>query len=126
MGVANYPIAYAIVEAQLLWGTDNWHFDIIGCGFSNDQVSFKKAKRFKTIKQLAEFFKIQDGGLAREQVRQEQIGAIKKLAESTKNISFNYYDALIPSKMDKLDGIKYLSEYKKIGENMASKPLIYG
>ena len=122
-GVANIPIAYGIVEAQLLWPNDEWFFDIIGCGFTDDNVSFDEAKRFKTIRQLGKFFNFDDGGLARSQVRQEQIGAITQLAKSSKKISFRYWDTAIPKKFDKLDGVKFLPEYKKFGEKMATAPL---
>jgi len=126
MGVANIPVAYAIVEAQLLWPKDNWHFDIVGCGFSDQSIPFKKAKKYKVVRQLGQYFNLSDGGLAREQVRQEQIGAIQQLASTTDKITFRYYDTVIPKKIDKLDGIKYLEQYKTFGQKMAKQPLISG
>jgi predicted acylesterase/phospholipase RssA len=123
---ANLPLTYGLVEAFLLWPNDEWHFDIIGCGYADQSLSFKDASKYNWFKQLFQFFDLKDGGLAREMARQEQIGAIQIIAESSTKISFNYYDIVIPENMDKLDGIKYLSEYKKFGEEMAKTPLIVG
>jgi predicted acylesterase/phospholipase RssA len=124
MGVANIPIAYALVESQLLWPNDNWFFEIIGCGFNNEDIPFNEAKKFKFVRQLAQYFNIEDAGLAREQVRQEQLGAIQQLSNSSSKISFRYWDTIIPKKIDKLDGVKYLSEYKVLGQEMAKNPLL--
>lgn len=124
MGIANIPVAYALIEAQLLWPGEQWHFDIIGSGFTNDTIPFNKAKKYKVFRQLFQYFNPDSAGLAREQVRQEQIGAIEKLAKSSSNISFDYYDIEISKKLNKLDGVKYLDEYKKIGLKMAEKPLL--
>ena len=124
VGLANTPIAYAIVEAQILWPKDDWSFDIIGCGYQDQSIPFNKAKKYKVVRQLSQFFDLEDAGLARSQSRQEQIGAITQLAKSSTKISFRYWDAVIPKKIDKLDGVKYLPQYKKIGEEMAKKPLI--
>jgi len=124
MGVGNIPIAYAIVEAQLLWPKDEWFFDIIGSGYQDQSIPFSEAKKFKVIRQLVQFFDFEDAGLAREQVRQEQVGAITQLAKSSSKISFRYWDIVIPKNIDKLDGVKYLAQYKRIGLEMAKKPLI--
>ena len=124
MGVGNIPVAYALVEAELLWPKQNWHFDIIGCGFVDQSIPFKDAKKFKVFRQLGQYFDLSDAGLARSQVRQEQIGALDQLAKASSNkITYKYYDAVIPEKFDKLDGVKFLDEYKKIGIEMAKKPL---
>lgn len=124
MGIANVPVMYSFIESFLLWPNEECQFDVIGCGYSNAQVSFEEAKKYKTFKQLSEFFEIDDGGLAREQVRQEQIGALTVLCKSSPRFSMNYYDIEIPKEMDVLDGIKYLNDYKKYGEQMAKQPLI--
>ena len=123
MGVANIPVAYGLVEAELLWPNDSWHFDVIGCGFVNQDIPFDKAKKFKVFRQLSQYFNLEDAGLAREQVRQEQIGALDQLAKASNKLSYRYYDIAIPKKIDKLDGVKYLDEYKKIGIEMAKNPL---
>jgi hypothetical protein len=123
MGVGNIPVAYGLVEAELLWSNQKWHFDIIGCGYVEQSIPFDEAKKYKVFRQLEQFFDFGDAGLAREQVRQEQIGALDQLSKSSNKISYKYYDAVIPEKIDKLDGVKYLDEYKKIGIETAKKPL---
>jgi len=124
MGVANIPIMYAIVEAQMLWPNEALFFELVGCGYVDQNIPFKEAKKFKVIRQLAQYFNFDDAGLAREQVRQEQVGAITQLAQSSPKISFRYWDTVIPKKIDKLDGVKYLPQYKMVGLQMAKKPLI--
>lgn len=124
VGCANFPIMYALVEAELLWHDEDWYFDLIGTGFVEQNISFNKAKKYRLFRQLGTFFDLPDAGLARSQVRQEQIGAIIKLAKSSSKISFSYYDTVIPKKIDKLDGVKYIKEYKKFGQEMSKRPLI--
>lgn len=125
MGVANIPIAYGLVEAFTLWPDEDWHFDIIGCGYSNDGISFKEAKQYRVLRQVLSFLEIDDGGLAREQVRQEQVYGLKAMCDSSKTkISMRYYDIVIPKSIDKLDGVECLEQYKRVGEEMAKQPLI--
>lgn len=125
MGLANTPIVYALVEASLLWPDDPWHFDVIGTGSSDENIPYEKALKYRTAKQLLEFFDLGDGGLAREQSKSEQVGALEKLARNSNGvISMRYWDTTIPKKMDKLDGVKYISDYKEFGERMAKQPLI--
>lgn len=124
MGIANIPIWYGLVDAELLFPDDSWDFDIIGCGFVNQDIPFDKAKKFNVFSQLGQFFDLEDAGLAREQVRQEQIGAIDQLSKSSSHkISYRYFDMAIPKNIDALDGVKFLNEYKKFGIEMAKKPL---
>lgn len=126
MGVANIPVSYGLIESLMLWPEEDLHFDIIGCGFANENISFKEAKKFKVIKQVLSYLDFDDGGLAREQVRQEQVYGLEKLCKSSlkRKFSMRYFDTVIPKEIDKLDGVKFLSQYKKIGEEMAKQPLI--
>ena len=125
MGVANIPIAYGLVDAFVLWPDEEWHFDIIGCGFTDETISFDEAKKYKFIRQIFSYLDFDDGGLAREQVRQEQVYGLQAMcASSKKKISMCYYDIAIPKAIDKLDGVKFLDQYKRIGEEMAKKPLV--
>lgn len=125
MGVANIPIAYGLVDAFILWPNENWHFDIIGCGFSDENILFNKAKKYKFVRQILSFLEIDDGGLAREQVRQEQVYGLQAMCNSSKKkISMSYYDIAIPKAIDKLDGVQFLDQYKRVGEEMANKPSI--
>jgi hypothetical protein len=126
MGIANLPIMYAMIEAMCLWPNEEYFFDIMGCGYVNQDIPYKTAKSFQFIRQLGQFFDLGDGGLAREQVRQEQIGSIQKLAQCAKNIHYNYWDIEIEKKYDKFDGVEFLGKYKEYGIEMAKKPLLVG
>jgi len=125
MGIANIPILYALVESDMLWPTeDKVDYDIIGCGFVNNDIPYRKAKRYRVFRQLGQYFNLDDGGLAREQVRQEQIGMITQLAKVNAALDFRYWDIQIPKKMDGLDKIKYIPYYYDYGKEMAKKPLL--
>jgi len=126
MGVANIPIAYGLAEAFMLWPDEDWHFDIIGCGFSDETISFKEAKKYKFVRQILSYLDFDDGGLGRGQVRQEQVYGLQALCKASKKkkITMRYFDIAIPKSIDKLDGVKFLNQYKRVGEEMAKKPLI--
>lgn len=125
MGLANTPVIYALVESSLLWPNEPWQIDVIGTGSANENIPYEKALKYRTARQIMQFFDLGDGGLAREQSKSEQIGALEKMSKSSEGvISMRYWDITIPKKMDKLDGVEYLSEYKRYGEEMAKQPFI--
>ena len=124
MGFANFPVSNALTEAMCLWPDEEYYFDLFGCGFVNENISFEKAKSFKFVRQLGQFFDIGSAGLARAQSRVEEVGAIQQLAKFNPKIHFNYWDIEIEKKYDKFDGVEFLDYYKTIGIEMAEKPLI--
>ena len=126
MGVANIPIAYGLAEAFMLWPDEDWHFDVIGCGFSDETISFKEAKKYKFVRQILSYLDFDDGGLGRGQIRQEQVYGLQALCKASKNkkITMRYFDIAIPKSIDKLDGVQFLEQYKRVGIEMAKQPLI--
>jgi hypothetical protein len=126
MGNANLPIDNIFIECRdrLKWDSDILQIDAFGCGFKKDDVTFEKAKRYKTIKQLLTYFDVGDGGLARAQSLYEQVNKMKFIAKYNKNIGFRYWDIQIPEKFEKLDGIKFIDDYKIFGIEMAQKPML--
>jgi len=126
MGGSNLPISEARIETRdvLEWDDDLLLFDAVGTGFKDESLSFKKAKRYRVFRQLFSFFDLPDGGLARSQSSNEQVSRMEIIAKHQKNIGFRYWDIKIPKKIDKLDGKKYLREYKEYGIKMSKSPLI--
>lgn len=124
MGTSNIPIDQARIEARdILDFEGDLQFDAFGCGYVNEKIPFKKAKKYKVVRQLARFMQPIDGGLARSQSRGEQVRRMKIIAEHENNIGFRCWDIEIPKKIDGLDKVKYLSEYKKYGIKMSKKPI---
>jgi hypothetical protein len=125
IGTSNLSIEEALVECVLLnWTKENLHFDVMGCGFINDNIAFKDAIKFKSIKELFKFIDPANGGLARSQSREDKIRRIIKLGNSFTNFSFDYWDVEINSKHDGMDKIQYFKEYQQYGKVMGFKPLI--
>ncbi len=125
MGYSNLPLDQARIEARdlLQYGTDI-EFHGYGCGFANQDISFKKAAKYKTLRQISRYFDLGDGGLAKAQSRAEQVNKMAVIAKHVKGIGFKYWDTIIPKKIDKLDGVKYLSEYKSVGLEMRKRPML--
>jgi uncharacterized protein len=124
MGLSNLPLDYAITEAEMLWPGEQWHFDIVGSGFADQNIAFDKVMKYKVVRQLLQYFNFDDGGLAREMSRQDQVRRLQKRSTKNTNITFRYWDSVIPKEMDTMDGLQYLEDYKLIGIKMAQKPLI--
>jgi len=124
-GVSNLSLEEALMEAILLgWAKEEIQVDVFGSGFVNSTIPYKEATKENNIRQLYDFIKPIEGGLARAQSREDKIARMKKLARSFSNISFNYWDVEIDKKYDGMDKIKYLKQYKKYGETMAEHPII--
>jgi len=124
-GTSNLSLEEALMESLLLgWIDEEIVFDVYGTGFVDNSVPFKTCKKQRTIKQLFDFIKPGDGGLARAQSLQDKISRMKKLAETYPNIHFKYWDIQIPKKYDGLDKVKYMDRYYDYGIEMAKKPLI--
>jgi hypothetical protein len=98
--------------------------DAVGCLFYDEHLSFEEACKGRWLKQGLDFINPKNGGMARAQSKNDQIRMMNYLASKNTNIKFRYWDYEIPEEMDKLDGIKYVNDYKKFGIEMAKKPII--
>lgn len=124
MGYYNLNLDTTIVESILQnWINDGIMIDIIGCGYSYKAFPYDKVKNWSFIKELMDYFRMDDGGIARSVSKQDQIRKMQILSEHI-NIKFRYWDIPISESIDKLDGVKYLKEYAELGKRMAEKPLI--
>ncbi|MGM0442775.1 MAG: patatin-like phospholipase family protein [Fibrobacterota bacterium] len=131
-GTANYPIH----EMKNQIETFHWYsfpceeesrqirIDIVGALYPKNTATFAQVKRYRTFRQMLDFFDICQGGLARAQSRNNQIGMICHTARHNTNIKLRYWDHEIPLKMNGIDGLKYLDYYENIGRKMSIKPLI--
>lgn len=125
-GAYNLPIDFAYTEAELLgWiGSEEVVIEAYGTGYSDEPTPFNKASKQNFLDQLWQFMVPGDGGMARVQSRLDQVRKMAKIASTLKNIHFEYYDILIPKKLDQMDDLKHKFEYTEYGYRMAQKPLI--
>jgi hypothetical protein len=124
MGYYNLNLDTCLVESILQgWIEEGIFIDIVGCGFSYKTFPYEKVKKWGVIKELMDYFRLDDGGIARAVSKQDQIRKMQKLSEKI-NIKFRYWDVEIPQKIDKLDGVKFLKEYSELGKKMADKPYL--
>lgn len=98
--------------------------DAVGCLYSDPHNTFKDVSKQKWISQLLDVINPMNAGLARVQSRGDQIRMMKYLSTKNRNLMFRYWDMEIPKKLDKLDGVEYVYEYKKYGIEMSRKPII--
>ena len=124
MGYYNLNLDTAIIEAILQdWLKEGIMIDIIGCGYSYKTFPFDNVKKWTFIKELFDYFRMDDGGIARSVAKQDQIRKMQKLADHI-DIKYRYWDVEIPAKIDKLDGVECIKQYEELGKKMAEKPLI--
>jgi hypothetical protein len=98
--------------------------DAVGCLYHKNKDTFKNVSRDRWLKQALDFIQPTEGGLARSQSRMDQVRMMQYISSKNSNIKFRYWDCEIPEKMDKLDGLKFIDDYKQYGLEMAKKPLI--
>lgn len=124
-GCADYnsTAIYGLIEAIRQGWLENEHVHILslGCGQSSHKVPFKKAKRFRNARQVLYFTDPTKGGLARARVSQSQNFELTTYAESCKNFSYQRIERTnLPKSMDKMDKLKFLDSYIKIGEELSN------
>jgi len=132
VGNANLPLmevktqieSFGWYDKRSIFGGQEVHVDAIGCLYHDPHHTFEDIKKNRWLKQVFDYLNLGSGGLARAQSRQDQIRMMSFLTKDNHNIKFRYWDKEIPKKIDKLDGVKYLNEYKRHGIEMAKKPML--
>lgn len=122
-GADNIPIFEGLFEAiKLGLLKDDLNIIIVGTGYSDISETYEDLSKENNIQQVLDFMNPKDGGLARSMARSRQIDSLTFLAKSM-GFSFQYYDIQIDKKLDKMDGLQYMEEYKRLGTIAAEKPL---
>lgn len=125
VGTSNLSLEEALMEAILLgWINEELQVDVFGCGYVDTTIPYKEACKESNFKQLFDFIKPIEGGLARAQSREDKIARMKIIAQKFPNIKFNYWDVQIQEKYEGMDKLQYLKEYKEYGKIMAQAPII--
>jgi uncharacterized protein len=131
-GDMNDPTMQAYIEACRQGWLPNEEVYVLslGCGQSFKGVSFKKCSKFNNIQEVSFFMNIMDGGLARAQISRTQETWLRSLADANPNFIYQrVQEYALPKKINKLDGIKYIPEYLKIGEQLTEQikyPFLWG
>lgn len=121
-GDMNDPSMQAYIEAY----RQGWlkegpvHILSLGCGQSFKGVPYDKCKNFNNVQEVAYYLNIENGGLARAQTANTHEFWLKTLSED-KDTEFTYQriqDYELNQKINKLDGIKFIPEFIKIGEKL--------
>ena len=123
-GTDNLPLDEALTESilQLWFKTEVIQFDIYGTGFSKEVENFDECKKGRWLKQVLDFMKPTDGGMARMMSRQEQLNRLHKICETNPTVRMNYYDIEIDKKHDKMDAVDLIDVYIKYGKEV--QPII--
>jgi hypothetical protein len=126
IGSSNFPIDEVKIQAEAMgmYKDDKLLIDAIGTGFVKNENTYKKVSKGKVFRQLMDFMKPPQGGLARSQSRFDQIKRMGYIADKIHNIQFRYWDTMIDKKYEGLDKIKYLDVYNQYGIKIAEEPLL--
>lgn len=124
IGYYNFPIDEAKITAEVSgWYQSDWVlFDAIGCLYYEKKHTFEDQKKRTNIGQVLDFFNPLSGGLARSQSRLDQIKRMEYLANKLPFIQFRYWDEECSKKLDKLDKVEYLEQYRNLGIKMSEAP----
>lgn len=124
-GTSNLSLDEAMIEAILLdWVNEEIYIDVYGCGFVDTKMSYEEAIKERTFKQIIDFLKPSEGGLARYQSLDDQVRRMKLIAKKFNNIHFEYWNIQIDKKHDGMDKLEFIDEYIKYGNEMSKSPLI--
>jgi hypothetical protein len=121
-GNMSSPTIEAYVEAcrQRWLAKEHVHILSIGCGTSSYSMPFSKAASAKALRQIFYYMSPVDGGLARRQSDLTFEEALHGIAANSNNLSFQRVEKYdLDKKMDIMDGVKYLDDYVRIGEQLA-------
>ena len=122
-GNENCPIVEAVVETvrQEWLGNEDVHLFSLGTGWHETRIPFGKAKRYRTIRQVLYYMQPVDGGLARNQAVKSRVEQVLAIAKVLDNFSMQRLDKIIDEKMDRLDGVRYMDEYERIGNELGAE-----
>jgi len=120
----NSPVMESYIEIlrQGWTGSTKVHMLSLGCGQKDYSVPFKKASRYKNIKQVFYYMEPVQGGAARIVSSDSQNNWLKELDEVTPNFTFQRINLNnMDPNLDGMDKIMYLDEYESIGENLSKQ-----
>ena len=113
----NNPAGYAYVESvRKGWIQGGVECFSIGCGHTDNSKSFVRLCRERALKQLLSWMNFKNGGTARLNAPR----VVDDLCEGVQSSKWIYHriDCVIDKKIDGMDKIKYLNNYKELGKGL--------
>ena len=115
VGMFNNPALYAYVDASRLdWLKEGVRCFSVGNGFITHWRSFSDAADDGKIAQVLNFLAPKDGGMARRNAPQVVSDFLNNI-QTAPQWEFHRIDLEIDWKLNRMDGIKFMSEYEEIG-----------
>jgi len=127
IGNANLPINEAKIQAEAFgWYKSRSTVEIhaVGTLFSNEKHKFEDVAKANWFNQIVQFMNPMQGGLARAQSVNDQVRMMTYICKYVPSIKFKYWDTEFDHKKLKLDGVKYVKEYREAGIVMAESPIV--
>lgn len=127
-GNENCPLGETVTETirqgwlqKAVDKTNKVHILSLGAGHCFRGMSFKKAKKGGNASDLLFYADPIDGGLGRVMSLSSRVRLANDMSQAIQNYSFNRVDCLINSKLEKMDKVKYIDDYRSLGEAIANQ-----
>jgi len=121
-GNMSSPTVEAYVEAcrQGWIATEHVHILSLGCGTSSFALNFNEAASYRALRQVFYYMSPLDGGLARRQSDLTNTEVLMGIAANSRKFTFQRIEKYdLDPKLDIMDGVKYMSQYVRIGEELS-------
>ena len=121
-GTMNCSLYYSLFECvakfneQLQNGLAIYSF---GCGYEENSLTFDEASNYNNINQVKDVLLDGGEGLAHSQSAWDQVNALNFLQKNMgkDKLDFRRFDIPISSKIDVIDGVKYMNQYFDLGND---------
>jgi hypothetical protein len=123
MGDARCPLIEGIIEGSRQKWFKNESVNILsigtGCSYKNEK--YLDATKLGQLGDILFYINPMEGGLARKQSIGIQVNLANSLENILDNFTFQRIDAQISKEMDKMDKMKFIKDYERIGIEMFNK-----
>jgi patatin-like phospholipase/acyl hydrolase len=109
-GIWNCTLQVALNEVLAKYPEEEVYILSLGSGFSAQNRTFKEACSISYLKEIFLYL-----FQARKESTVSQVSFGDYVTKYNKNITVRRLDAKLPKKMNKLDAVRYISEFEKIG-----------
>jgi predicted acylesterase/phospholipase RssA len=118
-GLFNCPISHALTQAERLgWlHKEPVHVLHIGTGYNLERRDRKRAEKLGPFGEILNFLQPDDGGWARYEAAKQAVKDAEARVGFIPGYSFQNVDLEIPKEMERLDGLKFMDEYLRMGNH---------
>lgn len=110
-GGDNCTIRQCAIESLMTsWFTDSVYILSLGCGYVKPGIPYKQARKKRWVGEVKFYM-----NLARRQSAKDQVFEIQTIAKKMGHkLDMDRLNIEVPAKMDKLDGVEYISDLSKM------------